>query len=178
MKSYTKMIMADAFEQLLHEKNFEDITISDIVNKCGASRSTFYKHFSDKYEIMIWKYKEALTQIHNEDKSVDDWQEGTLAGIQYLADNRTYFLKIIDYKGQNSIHDFLLHFAIDFTKGIMCKKHNTDWIPEKDFQALRVWLMGTTQYIMEWLKNMNMTPEELAELMCDCRPRRLKDYFN
>lgn len=176
--NYTKTILAGAFEELLNEKQFEDITVSDIVKKSGASRSTFYKHFSDKYEIMIWKYKQALNSIHNDDKGVDDWREGTLAGIQYLAENRDYFLKIINYKGQNSVHDFFYKFALDFTKGIMCKMKNADWIPEDDYQALRVYIMGTNRYIMEWIRTMHMPPEKLADLMCNCMPPVLSEYFH
>lgn len=176
--TYTRTVLINAFEMLLDEKPLEDITVSDICKKAGASRSTFYKYFSDKYEIMIWKYKEALNSIHSSEKGVEDWREGTLAGIKYFADNRDYFLKIIDYKGQNSVEDFFYRFALDFTKKIMCKKNNTDWIPEIEYQAARVYIMGTNRYIIEWIKSMHMPPEKLADLMCNCMPPVLSKYFH
>jgi AcrR family transcriptional regulator len=49
-------ILADALLELLKEKPFEEVTVEDIVNKCGASRPTFYRHFKDKYDLMDWIY--------------------------------------------------------------------------------------------------------------------------
>jgi len=177
MKIDVKQILADSFENLLLEKPFDAITVTDITNNCGAARSTFYKHFSDKYDIMIWKYNNALNAIHTKDKGVEDWREGTLAGICYLADNRNYFLKILDYKGQNSVHDFLYNFALDFTRKILCKKLKCDSLPVAENEAIKVYLMGTSRYIMEWLKTMHISPEELADLLCDCMPDMLKRHF-
>lgn len=38
---------------LLLEKNrFEKITVAQIIEEAGINRSTFYQHFSDKYEIV------------------------------------------------------------------------------------------------------------------------------
>ena len=57
--NHTKTILANAFEELLQTKSFDEITVTDIVKHCGAARSTFYKYFSDKYDVMIWKYENA-----------------------------------------------------------------------------------------------------------------------
>ena len=55
-KPDTDSILADALLDLLKEKPFEKVTVEDIVNKCGASRPTFYRHFKDKYDLMDWIY--------------------------------------------------------------------------------------------------------------------------
>lgn len=46
-----RMIRA-AFEDLLHEKPFEKITATDIINRSGLNRSTFYAHYPDVKGIM------------------------------------------------------------------------------------------------------------------------------
>jgi len=177
MKIDVKSILADSFESLLLEKPFDAITVTDITNHCGAARSTFYKHFSDKYDVMIWKYHKALNAIHTDEKGVDDWREGTLAGVRYLAENRKYFLKVLDYKGQNNVHEFLYSFALEYTQKIMCKKLQCESLPTIENEAVKVYLMGTSRYIMEWLKTMHMSPEELADLLCDCMPENLRVHF-
>ena len=36
-----------AFMELLREKDFEKITVTDIVNRADINRSTFYAHYPD-----------------------------------------------------------------------------------------------------------------------------------
>jgi AcrR family transcriptional regulator len=41
-----------AFFKLLEKKDFHKITASDIIRVSGVNRSTFYRHYVDKYEIL------------------------------------------------------------------------------------------------------------------------------
>lgn len=41
-----------AFFSLLEKKDFHKITASDIIRVSGVNRSTFYRHYVDKYEIL------------------------------------------------------------------------------------------------------------------------------
>lgn len=177
MKLCIKNLLADSFEELLQEKPFDSITITDITDRCGAARSTFYKHFSDKYDIMVWRYHCALNNLLTKENGVAVWREGTLSGIRYLAENRNFFLKIIDYKGQNSVHDFLYDYSVEFTQEILRRELGVTELPHTDGESIKLYLMGTSRYIMEWLKTMHMTPEELAEFICNCIPVSLKSYF-
>lgn len=42
--------LTEAFTSLMSEKAFEEITINDLCNRAMIRRTTFYKHFSDKYD--------------------------------------------------------------------------------------------------------------------------------
>lgn len=48
----THKLLFDALMSLLTEKAFEDIRISDICDKAMIHRTTFYKHFEDKYQLL------------------------------------------------------------------------------------------------------------------------------
>lgn len=43
----SRMLIRSAFVELLHEKPFEKITATDIINRSGLNRSTFYAHYPD-----------------------------------------------------------------------------------------------------------------------------------
>ena len=47
----TQNIIKDAFMELLKEKTFSSITINHICEKAMIHRSTFYRHYEDKYEL-------------------------------------------------------------------------------------------------------------------------------
>ena len=46
----TYQALHHAFTELLETKNFEEITINELCDKALIRRTTFYKHFADKYE--------------------------------------------------------------------------------------------------------------------------------
>ena len=46
----TKAVLEDAFMALLLEKSLEEITVNELCNKAGIRRTTFYKHFNDKFD--------------------------------------------------------------------------------------------------------------------------------
>lgn len=61
----TQMAIKNAFLQLVKEKAFEKITISEIADRALIHRGTFYSHYKDKYDL--------LNQL--EDEIVDDMGE-------------------------------------------------------------------------------------------------------
>lgn len=48
----THKLLFDALTLLLSEKSFDNITITDICEKAMIHRTTFYKHFEDKYHLL------------------------------------------------------------------------------------------------------------------------------
>ena len=47
----TNINIRNTFIQLLNEKDFDSITIQNILDRALINRSTFYKHYSDKYDL-------------------------------------------------------------------------------------------------------------------------------
>ena len=57
-----------AFQELLHEKNFDNITVTELCDRAMIRTATFYKHFEDKYAFFSFmmqehfkKYRKILT---------------------------------------------------------------------------------------------------------------------
>ena len=47
-----KESIIEAFLQLISDKSFQNLSVKEIVQKAQISRSTFYLHFTDKYELI------------------------------------------------------------------------------------------------------------------------------
>ena len=45
-------LLMNALLELMKEKDFENLSVSDICEKAGVHRATFYKHFNDKIEFI------------------------------------------------------------------------------------------------------------------------------
>ena len=79
----TKLALSNALKELLAERPFEKISVSDICQKCSMNRKSFYYHFRDKYDLVNWIFDTEfmeLNRLHSLDKrlhssSFDDrWQ--------------------------------------------------------------------------------------------------------
>lgn len=49
---FTRQCIGEAIIALVYKKDFDSITISDIVKTAGVSRMTFYHYFKDKTEAL------------------------------------------------------------------------------------------------------------------------------
>lgn len=61
----TYKLLTDALMSLLEEKPFEEIHVSDICDKAMVHRTTFYKHFEDKYHLFAFCIKELQNDFFN-----------------------------------------------------------------------------------------------------------------
>lgn len=84
-------LFATAFE-LFHEKGFARTTISDIVNRAGLAKGTFYLYFKDKYDIrdklIIHKTSQLLAAAHKQVliKKPDTFEESILLVADTVID--------------------------------------------------------------------------------------------
>lgn len=49
----TKNLLYQTLIDLMKDKTFEEIKVSDICSKAMINRSTFYAHYEDKYELLV-----------------------------------------------------------------------------------------------------------------------------
>lgn len=49
----TRNRLGDALVALLQERNFDDITVQDVLNRAAVGRSTFYVHYRDKTDLFL-----------------------------------------------------------------------------------------------------------------------------
>jgi AcrR family transcriptional regulator len=59
----TRSLIRNAFVKLMDEKGFKNITINDIADGAIINRSTFYLHYTDKYDLLQKTVAEAIKNI-------------------------------------------------------------------------------------------------------------------
>lgn len=98
-KIYDALIKA--FEELLEEKSFEEITINELCDRAQTRRATFYKHFSDKYDFFQFMLRELRNEMIEEiqDSIAVQTPENYLhtlvdVGLLFMERNRKLLLSI------------------------------------------------------------------------------------
>ena len=81
----TKESMIEALCKLMETKKFQDIQISEITEKAGVSRISYYRNFESKEAILI-AYMEQKTKAFYEDHSEEDDETYLLHLFEHIKD--------------------------------------------------------------------------------------------
>ncbi len=72
------------------ERGYENISVQDVIERAGASRATFYKHFEDKEDCFAQAYHDAAgwlyTRLTGIAKRQPGWREGLRAALAELLE--------------------------------------------------------------------------------------------
>lgn len=122
MSKLTKRAIINSFTELLKDKPFEKITVSDITAECGISRMTFYYHFHDIYDMIDWATKEKLTSVINKNYTYDTWVQNFTNIMKACLVEKAYFTKMIASVDLQIIEQFLHDVAKKFILEIVKEK--------------------------------------------------------
>lgn len=62
----TKAALTSSFFKMLEEMPLEDITVNELCDRAGVRRATFYKHFNDKSDFLIYLIKDVRTKFEDD----------------------------------------------------------------------------------------------------------------
>ena len=96
MKKHARAALIDSFKELLTIKPIDKITVKEICEHSNLNRQTFYNHFKDIMDIFKTIFYEDLSIEIAHNKTLETWQEGFLATMNYLRDNSKMVLHIVN----------------------------------------------------------------------------------
>lgn len=168
-----KKEMYEALERLLEKSSFKDISVNDILQECQLSRSTFYRHFPDKYALASWGYEYFVLESlrRSSEKQYMSWDQQSLETLQYIYSKRNYFEKLSDYVGQNSIEETIRETTIKSSTARIKEIMGMDELPSEIDFMIRMSSSGLAAMIVQWIRNhFTITPEEFARLLNQANP--------
>lgn len=92
MPKSTKNEIMMALGGLLQTKRLDDITVTELVERCGISRQAFYYHFSDLYGVVDYGIQQYLEMLKA--PSPEQWRETIERTLALLRENRTLVLNV------------------------------------------------------------------------------------
>lgn len=77
---FTRMCIGEALISLMHQKDYDSIKISDIVEKAGISRMTYYNYYHSKAEILEDYLQEVVAKYLR--SAADEEAKNNIGGFQ------------------------------------------------------------------------------------------------
>ncbi|MBQ6503472.1 MAG: TetR/AcrR family transcriptional regulator C-terminal domain-containing protein [Flexilinea sp.] len=173
-------MLAESFRELAESKPVDKITVPNIIENCGYSKTTFYRLFKDKYDLIAWDYakrqKEIMDQVGN---AGYEWKTTLLEGAFLFNDQRDYLKNLLLHtSGYDSFSRYMkeLHFD-SLSKCVLDVSGETE-LDVKTEMYVRTYCQGTVDLICDWIMGTyQVTPEELAEVLENCLPVPLHKYL-
>jgi AcrR family transcriptional regulator len=82
--------LLEAILMVSGERGYEHISVQDVIERAGASRATFYKHFGDKEDCFAKAYHDAADWLYRRligtAKRQPTWRQGLRAGMAELLE--------------------------------------------------------------------------------------------
>ena len=152
--------------------------IQEIVDNCGYSPATFYRHFKDKYDLIAWDYVCQSSKIMNKvDVGAYVWKDTLSDGIRFFLKNKEYMQNLLR---NTSGHDaFIRHLSManigHLTKCILMLTGEKVLDPDREI-LVKIYCFGTVQTICGWLLDeIRMGGDHLSELFEQALPDALRD---
>lgn len=176
MKSLTKDHILKSFNQLLREHQFEEITVKMIIDESGVSKSTFYRCYLDKYDVMNYNYKKRLDSwVHSQ--NCKSWRELYQRIFRATAYDRKREKNAFSYVGPNSYSAFLYDYSYAMIEQITTISRGKPLTKEEHLQ-LSLFCYGGIALDVDWINHkINCTTEEISEQVYLAMPATLRDEW-
>lgn len=121
----TRSAIVASTKKLLEEMSFSKLTVKKICEKTGISRRSFYNHFSDIYDVVIWIFDTEFFDRYKNLDEVNYFNNFIYELCYYFYSNMTFYRKVLPLKGQNSLRQYITkEFSILFIDDVMIGINN------------------------------------------------------
>lgn len=173
----TKKLIRQALSELIEEKGFNNISVTDITTKADINRGTFYLHYVDKYDLLEKIECEVLQEFNNNVESLNFSKDSLITEtalmpfmtkyFQYIKENSEFMKAILGPKGDPNFQIKLKHIIKEnlFEKKLMGEfSREKMLVPEEFFISYVLSAhLGVIQY---WLESgMENSPEQMTSIL-------------
>lgn len=160
----TYSLLLGALSDLLTEKTFDEIRVTDICERARVHRSTFYDHFEDKVHLLTFGIRELMDIFVplSPTTSQEDYQKVMHRIFKYFLKNRQmYTLLFLDIRNASAKELFRENYVRAY-EALM--RENFSSVPREDQLIYSRHFIGGILSVVDWWleTDAQMPPEELA----------------
>ncbi len=100
----TKRLLSDALVALILEKGYANVSIQDIIDRANVDRSTFYLHYENKEQLLLWGHDHLKKLILEDGNTRIEF----LDFYQHLAESETLARSIMTLQSGQMVTQFLI----------------------------------------------------------------------
>jgi len=168
-----KLDISQNLKEMCTRQSLESVTVRALSQKCGINRGTFYYHFKDIYDLIIWTFELEVAKPLEDYLTEHDY--GSWRGImgyclEQMYKSKAFYCQAFKIEGQNNLREYMEKRNYDCWKILMNKyieaTHGTSVHSE---QYLNFFIKYTAQavsnMIVGWaIEGMKIPVAEMQEM--------------
>ena len=172
-----KKLLSDTLIEMSKRKPLAKITVQDLCKELGCSRQSFYNHFIDKDDLIIWTYQErAIDAFANFDGGIFNAVKTTQLK---LTQNFGFFSQAIRITGVNSLREFIYEDCVKLYETYIIETHGPSVMTGELKFAIRFYAHGVVGMLIQQLTGaLVIDPEEKTLYAISCMPAVLRQWLS
>ena len=113
----TKQKIASTMHEMMTRKAFEKITVKNLMDVSNMNRQSFYYHFRDTRDVLLWICKEQVFQpMAASDLELSEW---IIYGLELLNLDRQFYLRVVSVSQTDFVREFVAETIFPRVKSIL-----------------------------------------------------------
>ncbi len=175
-----KEVLIETMFVLMKKKQIDAITVKDILKTSHVSKTTFYRNYHDKYELMNSCYDAKIGgMIEDVVEATSCWQELLEETFRFYTENSAFMINGFKSMDPYALDNFIFKYAYDFYSRAYMQAKNIDYLPDEIEEAIWFNMGGSVALLRKWLMNGMKTPyREEAQRHFKFMPEPLREIFD
>ncbi len=177
MVARTQKAIVEAFNTLIYKYDFEKISVDMIIREADISRSTFYRYFRDKYEVMNVNYKNLL-DYYVSPKRCKNYRDLYYHLFKTAQESWKYLENAFSSTGINSFSNYIYEYSYEAALSITkTNRGGRGFTPTEELQ-FDVFCYGVSEMYKHWIfGKYTISASEAADALYEMMPESLKHYW-
>lgn len=167
----TYKLLQNSLFELLAKKSFDEIKVNDICDLAMIHRTTFYSHFSDKYELLdycISEVEKEITcnfQVYSYTNLEEFYTNMIMSVLNYLDTNRKFFRSILKKNENTGLLKIFTNTCVSYISDMLKKEEENNIVHSVPIEIITEFYAGAViSTIGWWLKtNSKLSKEALCD---------------
>ncbi len=177
MLNRTMSAILNAFNRLIVQHDFQKISVEMIMKEAAVSRSTFYRYFKDKYEVMNTNFKYLLDYYVSPERS-KNYRDLCYHLFEYAQDNLKMFRRAMETTGFNSFSNFIYEYSYQTALAITKSNRKGEGFSPAEELQVDVFCNGICAVYKNLIyQRYRIDASTAADALYEMMPESLKHYW-
>lgn len=138
MQQFTKRAITEAFIELLNERPFDKITVTDITNRCGVNRNTFYYYYQDIYALVDEVLRDEAAKLVDEHREFLTWQEGFFEAMGFARQNSKAIYHLYNSVNRARLEEYIYEMSFNTVSAFVLRQSEGMEVRDEDVHDITV----------------------------------------
>ena len=140
-----------AFGELLKEKAFSDITVKELIWRCGLSRNTFYYHFNGMEDLLEKTVKIQVDKLFSQMDPGSSPEDSLAFSVKYALKNKDMILNVYNSSDRSMFVYGIKRLCRYSADNYFSIQNLADITPEEKCMVIRLLSAKYSGIILDWL---------------------------